>query len=455
MSKEDPVLSTETLDVTSVDAAATSPATLRKVTLAASVGSAIEYFELVIYGAMAPYLAHVFFPAENPTAALLSTFVVFAIAFFARPLGGLIWGPMGDRLGRKKTLVAIIVLMSLSTAAIGLLPGFDTIGIFAPILLVLLRLFQGISAGGEMPGAATLVGEYAPNSRRGLQTSFLHWGVTAGQTTALIVAALLAVAISPTQMQEWGWRVPFLLAIPLGAIALYIRAKVDESPVFAKLSQMESRDDRPLRTLLTTARGWKMIGRAALFLLPASVPPYMLVTFMPAFLRNNIGFGSWESLMTVLAGVIVTMIVVPLAGGLSDRVGRRKMLVLLCVGELVIAFPTFLLLTSQNATLAVLGVLFMGVMNGAAIGSQSAPILESFPTSIRYSGYALTLGLTTALLAGPTPYVATWMVSATGSNMAPVWLIIGCAIPSLFAVYFIRETARKPLRNDRSHADTH
>ncbi|MBT2473651.1 MFS transporter [Microbacterium sp. ISL-103] len=441
---------TGTLKVSPTGTINTTPKTLRKVTLAASVGSAIEYFELVIYGAMAPYLSHVFFPSDDPTAALLSTFIVFAIAFFARPLGGLIWGPIGDRVGRKKALVAIIILMSISTAVIGLLPGYETIGVFAPILLVLMRLLQGISAGGEMPGAATLVGEYAPNDRRGLQTSFLHWGVVSGQILALLTGAALALTIPAEDMNEWGWRLPFLMAIPLGIIALIIRSKVDESPVFERLAAMNDEKVNPLRELLGTKRGWKMLGRTAFINLPASVPAYMLMTFMPAFLQNNEGFGAWQSLMAVLAGVLFTFIFIPISGTLSDRLGRRRILFGLCVLQLVLAWPAFALLTSGNAALAVFGLMLLGTMNGSAIGAQSAPLLETFPTSIRYSGYALALGLSTALIAGPTPYVATWMVSASGSDMAPMWLIIACAIPSLIGAFFIRETARKPLLTDKA-----
>jgi MHS family proline/betaine transporter-like MFS transporter len=188
--------------------------------------------------------------------------------------------------------------------------------------------------------------------------------------------------------------------------------------------------------------------RTAFINLPASVPAYMLMTFMPAFLQNSAGFSSWQSLLAVLAGVLFTFIFIPISGRLSDRIGRRRILFALCLLQLVLAWPAFALLNSGSVALAVLGLVLLGTMNGTAIGAQSAPLLETFPTSIRYSGYALALGLSTALIAGPTPYVATWMVDVTGSTMTPMWLIIGCAIPSLFASFFLRETARKPLLTD-------
>ena len=419
--------------------------TLRRVTVAASAGSAIEYFDLVVYGALATVLAGVFFPGTDETARLLNTFAVFALAFLARPLGGLLWGPLGDRIGRRRTLVTIIVVMSLASTGIGLLPGYAAIGFVAPLALVVLRFVQGISAGGEMPGAATLVGEYAPDNRRGYQTSFLHWGVTIGQISALLVATLLASVLSTEDLQSWGWRIPFLVSLPLGAIALYIRSRVDETPAFGQLEQRGMKTEHPLKSLLGNLRGWKMIGRATLFNLPASIPAYLLLTFMPAYLVTNVHLSNGQALLSVTIAVLAAMIMQPVAGRLSDRFGRRPLLFILCAVELAVAYPAFILLNIGGLVLPVVGLVVIGVIHGIATGCQSAPILESFPTRIRYSGYALSLGLSTALLAGPTPYIATWLIGATGSSFAPAWLIMACAVPSLVGAFLIRESNNRPL----------
>lgn len=419
--------------------------TLRKVTLAASVGSGIEYFDLVAYGAMAPILANEFFPSSDPAVGLLATFAVFALAFVARPLGGIFWGPLGDRIGRKRTLAAIIIVMALSSAAIGLLPGYAQIGALAPVLLILCRFGQGISAGGEMPGAATLVGEYASDRRRGLQTSFLQWGVTTGQIVALIFVFALSATIPAADMQTWGWRIPFLVALPLGAIGLYIRSRIDETPIFEKIEQLGGKIEHPLKTLLSNARGWKMLGRATLFNLPVAVPAYLLLTFMPAFLGSTVHLSSTESLLAVTVAVCVAMAVQPIGGLLSDIFGRRPLLIGLCLIQLAAAFPAFALVNMGSFGSALAGLALLGFIHGIATGLQSAPVLESFPTTVRYTGYAMALGLSTALLSGPTPYVATWLVSASGSHYAPVWLIVACAVPSLIGAFFTRETNNQPL----------
>ena len=419
--------------------------TLRKVTIAASIGSAIEYFDLVIYGAMASVLANVFFPGDNDTAKLLNTFAVFALAFLARPLGGLLWGPLGDKIGRKRTLGTIIVVMALATAGIGLLPGYASIGILAPLGLVLLRFIQGISAGGEMPGAATFVAEHSPDNRRAYQSSFLQWAVTTGQISALLVATLLVTTVSAEDMRSWGWRVPFLLALPVGAIGLYIRSRVEETPLFDKIEEKGAKVEHPIKSLLGTARGWKMLGRSQFFNLPASIPAYLLLTFMPAWLVSSVHLTRGQALTSVTIAVVAAMVMQPIGARASDRFGRRPLLFTICVAELILAYPAFMLLHVGGHFFATAGLVLIGVVHGLATGCQAAPTLESFPTKIRYTGYALSLGLSTALLAGPTPYVATWLISITGSSYAPAWMIMICAVPALIGVFFIRETSNRPL----------
>jgi len=418
---------------------------LRKVTVAASIGSFIEYFDLVIYGALATVLAHTFFPADNEVTGLLNTFAVFAVAFVARPLGGLLWGPLGDRIGRRRTLATIIVVMALASGAIGLIPSYQTIGLLAPLSLVILRFIQGISVGGEFPGAAIYIGEYSPDHRRAFQASFLQWGVIAGQTSALLVAAALTSTLSTAAMRDWGWRIPFLLAIPLGAVGLYIRSRIGESPAFERADQAGETTKRPLKAVLGHAEGWKMIGRTALFNLPSSVPAYLLVTFMPAYLTSKAHLSSGAALMSVVIAVLFAMVVQPIAALLSDRFGRRPMLLALCVITLVVAYPAFALLQMGGHLLPTLGLIVIGLVHGIATGCMVAPALESFPTRLRFTGYAWSFGLTTALVAGPTPYIATWLISVTGSVYSPAWLVMAGAIPSLIGVFFLRESHNRPL----------
>ncbi|MFE5838776.1 MFS transporter [Arthrobacter sp. NPDC056493] len=422
---------------------------LRRITVSATTGSLIEYFDLAVYGSFAALMAKVFFPAGDATTGLLNTFAVFALAFVARPIGGLFWGPLGDRIGRKRTLVAIIVLMAIATAGVGVLPSYASAGIWAPILLVVLRFVQGISAGGEFPGAATFVGEHSGHERRGLQTSFLMWGVTFGQIVGLLVATLMFTVLSADDMLSWGWRLPFLLGLPLGAVGLYIRSRVSESPEFRKVEQSLVKLEHPLKAILGNAQGWRMLGKAFLFFLPFGFTGYMLATYMPAYLTTSLHLNSGQALLAVAAAVIVAMVVQPVAGHLSDRFGRRPVLFSACVIEIALAFPAFALLQSGHGSGGVLvpalGLILLGILHGAVTGQATAPALEAFPTRYRYSGFALALGIISAFFGGPTPYIATWLVSVTGSGYAPAWLLIASAVPSLIACFFMKETAKRPL----------
>lgn len=426
-----------------------SGAMLRRITVAASAGSVIEFFDLAVYGALAAIMSKVFFPGTDTAASLLNTFAVFALAFAARPIGGLIWGPIGDRIGRKATLAAIIILMALATAAIGVLPGRDSIGILAPLGLVLLRFAQGISVGGELPGATIFVGEHAPPKRRAFLSSFLVWGANLGQLAGLLLAALLFATLSTGQMTSWGWRIPFLLGLPLGAIGIYIRSKVDESPEFRKAEQLVTRIEHPLKAILGTRRGWKMLGRALVFNSPAAFTGYMLTTFMPSYLTTQSHLSSAQGLLLVTVSVLVLMAAQPIAGLLSDRFGRRRILLWIGLLELAVPYPAFALLQSGHGaaaiTLPMLGLVLIAVVHGAATGQQGAPTLESFPTRFRYTGYAVALGLIVALFSGPTPYLATWLISVTGNAYAPAWLVIASAVPAVIGFFFVKETAGRPL----------
>jgi MHS family proline/betaine transporter-like MFS transporter len=249
-------------------------------------------------------------------------------------------------------------------------------------------------------------------------------------------------------MHSWGWRLPFLLALPVGAIGLYIRSRLDETPAFAEIEESEAKTRKPLRSLIGNRRGWKMIGRVVLVNLPCSVPGFLLLTFMPSFLIKSMGMSGGDSLLAVTLAVIVVLIFQPIGGMLSDRFGRRPILTLVAASQIVVAYPAFMIINKGGLLAATAGLTLIGITFALAVGSQAAPTLESFPTRIRFTGYAFTLGLTTALLAGPTPYIASWLVAATGSPLAPAGLMVAVATPALIGSFFFRETAGKPLGND-------
>ncbi|UKA55264.1 MFS transporter [Arthrobacter sp. FW305-BF8] len=417
----------------------------KNVLVAGSIGTFVEYFDLVTFGALASVMAGVFFPSTDEGVGLLQTFAVFALAFVARPLGGLLWGPVGDRIGRKRTLAAIIIVMTVATVLTGILPSFATVGIWAPILLCLLRLVQGISAGGEVPGAAIFIGEYSPNNRRAFTTSFLSVAVMGSQLVALLVATFLVSSLSPEAMQSWGWRIPFLIALPLGGVGLYIRSRLEETPVFNDIEQEGAKSRSPLKAVVSNTAGWKMMGRATLFNLPVQVPGFLLLTFMPSYLTKSAGLSSGGALVCISIAVVVMIVVQPIAGLLSDRFGRRPMLFACVAVTLVSANPAFALIQMGGYVLPTLGLVLIAIVHGMGTGTQLAPLLESFPTRIRYTGFALSLGLIVSVISGPTPYIAQWLLSTTGNVYSPAWLMMAVVVPSAIGVFFIRETNNRPL----------
>ncbi|GCE42163.1 L-Proline/Glycine betaine transporter ProP [Rhodococcus wratislaviensis] len=421
----------------------------RKVIIAASIGTFIEYFDLVLYGALAAIMATVFFAGEDDVSALLSTFAVFALAFVARPLGGLFWGPLGDRIGRKRVLSTIIIVMSVSTALVGLIPSYDSVGVVAPLALVILRFIQGISAGGEMPGAAVYIVEYAPKHRRAFQASFLQMGASSAMLAGLLVGAALTATLSHDALYSWGWRIPFLLALPIGAVGLYIRTKLEETPVFRAIEEAGARSQGPVMSLVSSVTGWKLMGRALLFSLPTQLTGYMILTYMPSFLKKNSGLSATEALLAISVATVVILVCQPLGGLLADKVGRRPMLFFCSAGIIIAAYPTFALLLQGGMALSILALCLLAIPFALASGNQLAASLEIFPTKVRFTGFALVLGVAVATLGGTAPYVSTWLVQQTGSLYSPAFYLMLSVLPALLIAPFLRETFRDDLsRND-------
>lgn len=423
----------------------TTPAMRRRVLAAASAGTFVEYYDFAIYSSFAPVLATVFFPGQSPTAALLSTFAVFAGAFVARPLGALLWGPLGDRIGRQRTLVLILALMALSTIGLGLIPGYASIGVLAPVLLVAMRLLQGISAGGELPGAAIFTGEYSPVQRRGFLVSWLQVATVVAMLTGILVSVVLAATLSAEALESWGWRIPFLLAGPLGLIGFYVRRRLEDSPQFEAIQRVGKTARSPIRSTVRGGENLRRLGIAAAYGMPIFVGYYLLTTFMPTFFRSQLEFTQAQSLLAVAAAAAVHIAVIPTVGAISDRVGRKLVLRMTCTGFLVLTYPSFLLLTSGSVEGAVLGMMLLAVPSASAMGNYLSASMEQFPTRTRYTGFALTLGVCVALFSGTAPYVSTWLIAETGSLFAPGFYLMLTVVPSFIVSFFVKETAARPL----------
>ncbi|WP_069161537.1 MFS transporter [Nocardia altamirensis] len=403
------------------------------------MGNATEWFDYGVYAATATYLTDAFFPGELGT---LGTMLGFAVSFVLRPLGGMVWGPLGDRIGRKAVLATTILLMAAATGAIGLLPTHAQIGVLAPILLITLRVVQGFSTGGEYGGAATYLAECASDKKRGFLGSFLEFGTLAGFVGGSATVLACQLAIGSDAMHDWGWRIPFLLAVPLGLIGWYLRSALDESPVFSEVAE-EKRPPGGLRELVTTYRR-ELLTMAGL-VVALNVVNYTLLTYQPTYLQKTIGMGESDATAMMLIGQLVMMLVLPFFGRLSDRVGRRPLWLFSLVGLAVLAIPMYWLM-GQGTAWAIVGFVVLGLLYVPQLSTISSTFPAIFPTHVRYAGFALAYNVSTAAFGGTAPLVNEAAIESTGWSLFPAAYMVGASLIGFVAWCFLRETAGTSLR---------
>lgn len=433
----------------SPDVCVTDNASVKRAVKATMLGNAMEWFDFGVYAYLATTIGKVFFPEASGSAQLLSTFAIFAAAFIVRPLGGLFFGPLGDRIGRKKVLATTIILMAGSTFAIGLIPSYESIGIAAPILLVLLRLLQGFSTGGEYGGASTFVAEYAPDKRRGFFASFLEFGTLAGYVAAAGIVTIIQTVVSAEDLLQWGWRIPFLIAGPLGLIGLYLRLRLEETPAFQMMEQAEERslaDESTGKKLRETlVDNWRPLVLCIVLVATYNIAHYGLLSYMPTYLSNTLGYDESHGLVLMIIVMIVMMMGISYVGKFSDRVGRKPLLLSGFIGFFVLSLPAYLLIGVGNYVTVFLGLAILGGLLLLFVGVFPSVLPALFPTGIRYGGLAIGYNLAVSIFGGTTPLVLTALESATGSNLvAPMYMMIAAVIGGI-AVLLIPETARKPL----------
>ena len=415
----------------------------RRALVAGSVGNFIEWYEFGVYGYLATMIAGNFFTLEGQTGmtGLLLTYASFALAFFCRPVGAIIFGRIGDRIGRKPTLIAVVLLMTIATAIIGLLPTYAQIGVAAPLLLTLMRMFQGLFAGGEFGGAVSLMTEFAPKGKRGIYGAWQSFTVSLGLLTGVALVAILVQTLPEAQMKDWGWRIPFLLALPMGLVALYLRLKLDETPNFVASKKAEPKVQKTAAEKASAIATAKAIALGIGRMMGWSAGGYTFLVVMPSYLQTSLHATFLQALVaTVLANVGFALAILP-SGWLSDKIGRKKVMMIAVFAVIVLSFPLLHLLQNPESSLLAKGiaVLIAGATIGMIAGPGPAMLAEMFPTRVRYTGLGLSYSLSNAVFSGCAGLIITGLIKETGNLDIPAYYVVATCVVSLFALMSLRK----------------
>lgn len=411
---------------------------LRKSVAAGSVGVLVHWFDWAVYAYLASTIADVFFPSYDRTAGLLATFGVFAVSFAVRPLGAFVFGALGDRVGRKKTLTLVILSMAAATLMVGLLPSYDSIGLWAPVLLVVARVVQGLAAGGEFGSAAAFLAEYSPTRHRGFGVSWLEVGSLLGFLGASVAVAVLNAALPPDAVASWGWRIPFLLTAPLGVIGFYIRTKIEDTPEFRSLTDLEAVPHSPIRESFT--RNGKQLLQTSGIEVMQHVTFYIVLVYLLTYQETELGMTATDAALFSTCASLAALVLVPLFGALSDRIGRKPLLVAASILLMVASYPLFLVMRSGAPWAGLVSTVGLGIILAIILGVHAVTVAELFPTRTRQTSLSVAYSITAAIFAGTVPYLLTLLISWTGNQMMPAFYLILVGALGLVTVLTIRET---------------
>ena len=444
-------------DVTVVDGSM-----LKKTIGGTAVGNLMEWYDVGIYGYLAVTMGAVFLPSASSGVQVLFSLGVFASTYLARPLGGIVCGRIGDRVGRQKVLSFTLTMMAASTFLIGLLPTYDAIGVAAPLLLVLLKLLQGFSTGGEYAGVTTFVAEHAPDRRRGWAASFLDFGSYLGFALGAVVVTVLQLVLGEQAVLDGGWRIPFLVAGPIGAFAVWFRLKIEESPAFeaqraaAEQAASAGHDEGTpaARTSPTLLSQWRPLVVAMVLVAVANTAGYALTSYMPTYLTDTLGYDATSGTLLTVPVLVLLAVMILVAGPVSDRVGRRPVLWFGAGSLAVVAVPAFLLLAAGHVWSTLLGLVLMALPVSCLVGVQAATLPAMFLTAVRYRSMGLAYNVALAVFGGTTPLVLESLSQVSGSSLAPAYYLMGFAVVGAVTVCFLRESAGQPLPGAMPSVDT-
>jgi len=409
----------------------------RRAFIGATSGHLIEWYDYGVYGFLAVYIGQAFFVSDNPTTSLLSSFAAFALSFFIRPLGGLFFGPLADKIGRRRTLITVLVMMSGSTFLIGLAPTYESVGIAAPILLVLIRCIQGFSAGGEIGTITSFISEYAGPGRRGFSTSWLMVTAVLGLVLGGVVANGMTYFIGVESMQNGGWRIPFLLAGPMGLVSMYIRLKLEDSPEFLALLHSGETSKAPLREVWQ----WKRSIALVFFIISLhSSIFYLVLTFASTYMSKILGFSSGVTLLYVFSASVTSAAVMPLGGMFTDRYGRKGFLLVVAVLATLAMYWLFHSANGATPFTFLAPLMAVAILFGLYASSTYATMSELLPTKVRSTGIAIAYNIPVAMFGGSAPLISTWLIQWTGDLSSPWYFYVSTGIASIVALLFLRKS---------------
>ncbi|MGG5172926.1 MFS transporter [Pseudarthrobacter sp. J1738] len=427
------------------------------------VGNTMEWYDVGVFGYLITTMGPVFLPEADKSVQTLFLLGTFAATFIARPLGGVVFGWLGDKVGRQKVLAATLMMMAASTFLVGVLPGYAQIGIWAAVLLVVLKLVQGFSTGGEYAGATTFVSEYAPDKRRGFFASFLDMGSYIGFALGAALVSVLQITLGQDTMEAWGWRIPFLVAGPLGLIAVYFRSKIEESPQFqATLDAQEananaaiSGDDIASKGPVSVVKAnWRPIIVAMILVAAANTVGYALTSYMPTYLTESKGYDELHGTLLTIPVLVIMSLCIPLTGRLSDKIGRRPVLWIGALSTVVLSIPAFMLIGVGEIWTTLLGLAMIAFPVTFYVANLASALPAQFPTASRYSAMGIAYNFAVAIFGGTTPFIVAALIGATGNDMMPAYYLMATSAIGAIAIYFLKESANRPLPGSMPSVDS-
>ncbi|MBN8827511.1 MAG: MFS transporter [Sphingobacteriia bacterium] len=416
---------------------------MRKVVTAGIIGNALEWYDFALYVHFVEIISRLYFPSDDIFLSRMATYAAFAAGFFMRPLGAILFGYIGDKFGRRQALSASILTMAIPTSFIAILPSYQEVGMIAPICLVIIRLLQGLSLGGEFSGSIAFVVEHAPDNKRGLAGSSAMFSMNLGILAGSAVAAICANFMSPESFNAWGWRVPFGIGLVIGLVGLYIRSNLHESPKYEEAKAKGLIAKAPTRKVLTDFPV-QLITAICLYL-TVTVPFYTFVSFMKSFMTTFVGRSVDEASIINSITMLIATAFIPIVGYMSDVIGRKVVIRAAALGFLLLAYPCFILLKSHDFFSAFLGQLIFGMLVSLYMAPIPTILVELFPTSVRYTGVALSYNISAAIFGGTVPMVATFLIEYTGIKEALAFYIMFFALISLISIYYLEDRRKVAL----------